>query len=189
MTIITLILLICLLATLFMLFSIRTRLTRKIDDLSARHLEAVRMLDHQQQENTKVKKQFADNYKNQFHLLNELCAAYWSPIKKDKKDYIYEQVTEMLQILDTDVEHQGKFESEINSSVDNIMVKLREDMPNHNETDYRFIEYIIAGFDAKTIASIMGYSVDSIYTKKNRIKREISKIQSPHKSLYETFIS
>ena len=189
MTIITLILLICLLATLFMLFSIRTRLTRKIDDLSARHLEAVRMLDHQQQENTKVKKQFADNYKNQFHLLNELCAAYWSPIKKDKKDYIYEQVTEMLQILDTDVEHQGKFESEINSSVDNIMVKLREDMPNHNETDYRFIEYIIAGFDAKTIASIMGYSADSIYTKKNRIKREISKIQSPHKSLYETFIS
>lgn len=185
MTIITVILLICFLATLFMLFSIRSRLTRKIDELSSRHLEAIQMLDHQQQENTKVKKQFADNYKNQFHLLNELCAAYWSPIKKDKKDYIYEQVTEMLQIIDTDVE----FENEINSSVDNIMVKLREDMPNHNETDYRFIQYIIAGFDAKTIASIMGYSVDSIYTKKNRIKREISKIQSPHKSLYETFIS
>ncbi|MBR5956037.1 MAG: hypothetical protein IK022_05800 [Bacteroidales bacterium] len=81
MTIITVILLICFLATLFMLFSIRTRLTRKIDELSSRHLKAIQMLDHQQQENTKVKKQFADNDKNQFHLLNELCAAYWSPIK------------------------------------------------------------------------------------------------------------
>ncbi len=182
------VLIICLLVMLFLFFSVRMRLTRKIEEISTLHLEVKKMLDSQKQENSKVRKQFMDTYKNQFHLLNDLCAAYWSPVKKDKRDYIYEQVMDILRVIDTDVESQSKFENDINNSLDNIMVKLRADLPNHKEADFRFIQYIIAGFEAKTIANIMGYSVASVYTKKNRIKSEISKIESPNKILYETFI-
>ena len=49
-------------------------------------------------------------------------------------------------------------------------------MPNTTEKDFRFIAFLILGFDTKAIARMMGYNVSTVYTKRHNIKDKIAKL-------------
>ena len=134
------------------------------------------------------RRQYASMYKAQYKTLNDLCAAYLSPIKKDRKEVLYDEAMRQLDIIINDKDSQDRFMSLVNNSLDNIMDKLRTDLPNHKELDYHFLMYIIVGFDATTISNLTGYSVGTVYTKKNRLKGTISSLSSPYKDFYLQFI-
>jgi len=135
-----------------------------------------------------LRKQFARMYKAQYKTLNRLCAAYFSPIKKERKEIIYDEVLNQMDAIVNYTEKQDKFMSADNDSLDNIIDKLREDLSGHKEQDFRFMAYVIAGFDATTISCLTGYSVGTVYTKKHRLKIEISNLTSQHRKLYLEFI-
>ena len=175
---------------------------KRIEELSALQHESQQMLDLQNAQAASInaqlaekdtallllRKQFATIYKAQYKTLNDLCAAYLSPIKKDRKDVLYDEAMRQLDVIVNDKESQNRFMSLVNGSLDNIIDKLRKDLPNHKEQDFRFLMYVIAGFDATTISNLTGYSVGTVYTKKNRLKVEISQLSSPYKSFYLDFI-
>ena len=135
-----------------------------------------------------LRKKYATMYKAQYKTLNDLCAAYLSPIKKDRKEVLYDEAMRQLDIIINDRESQDKFMVMVNCSLDNIIDKLRMDLPNHKDQDFRFLMFIIVGFDATTIANLTGYSVGTVYTKKNRLKGEIANLSSPHKDFYLRYI-
>lgn len=180
----------------------RASFNKRIDELSSLHLESQRMLDLQNAKTTTIsaqlaekdaalfdlRKQYATMYKAQYKTLNDLCAAYLSPIKKDRKDVLYDEAMRQLDIIINDKDSQEKFMSLVNNSLDSIMDKLRTDLPNHKELDFRFLMFIIVGFDATTISNLTGYSVGTVYTKKNRLKGTISGLSSPYKDFYLQFI-
>ncbi len=60
---------------------------------------------------------------------------------------------------------------------------------SHKEQDFRFLAFIIAGFDAATISHLTGYSVGSVYTKKNKLKKEIANLDSPYRDFYLQFFN
>ncbi|HBN02314.1 MAG TPA: hypothetical protein DD383_06910, partial [Rikenellaceae bacterium] len=64
----------------------------------------------------------------------------------------------------------------------------RVDLPDATDNEFRFIALNILGFDAKTIARIMGYAVQSVYTKRVRLRARISAITSEYKDFYLDFI-
>lgn len=188
---------------LFYLYSRRkASFTKRVEELSKLQIESQQMLDLQNARIALVKaqleekdaallalrKHFASIYKAQFKTLNDLCAAYLSPIKKDRKEVLYDEAMRQLDIIVNDKDSQDKFMSMVNSSLDGIIDKLRKDLPAHKEHDIRFLMYIIAGFDATTISNLTGYSVGTVYTKKNRLKGEISRLSSSHKAFYLQFI-
>lgn len=191
------------LIVLYLYYRMRNeRLSKEREELSALNQEARHMLDIEKAnvENVigqldekeaallSLRKQFASMYKAQYKVLNDLCAAYWSPMKKDKKDVIYDEVKRQVSVIANDEENQDRFISLVNASLDNIVDKLQQDLPNHSTQDFRFLTYIIAGFDAKTIANLMDYSVGTVYTKKNRLKTEISGLSSPNREFYLDYI-
>lgn len=135
-----------------------------------------------------LKKQFASMYKSQFKSLNDLCAAYLSPVKKDKKDKLYEEALRQINIIANDEGSRNKFMTIVDKSLDNIIQKLREDLHGSKEEDFTFLMFVIVGFDAKTIASLTGYSVGTVYTKKTRLKHKISKLNSPNRAFYLDFL-
>lgn len=194
---------IILLGVLIMLYLKRMAVyDKRIEELSALQHESQQMLDlHNAQAASmnaqlaekemallQLRKQFATIYKAQYKTLNNLCAAYLSPIKKDRKDVLYDEAMRQLDVIVNDKESQNRFMSLVNGSLDNIIDKLRKDLPNHKEQDFRFLMYVIAGFDATTISNLTGYSVGTVYTKKNRLKVEISQLSSPYKNFYLDFI-
>ena len=175
---------------------------KKITELSALQRESQQMLELQNVQRIyadtqlaekdaallELRKQFARMYKAQYKTLNRLCAAYFSPIKKERKEIIYDEVLNQMDAIVNYTEKQDKFMSAVNDSLDNIIDKLREDLSGHKEQDFRFMAYVIAGFDATTISCLTGYSVGTVYTKKHRLKIEISNLTSQHRKLYLEFI-
>lgn len=175
---------------------------KKIEELSALHRESQQMLDLQSAQAASanaqlvqkeadlfsLRKQFASMYKAQYKTLNDLCAAYLSPMKKDRKDIIYDEVMSQLRDIINDEDSQNRFMSMVNASLDGIMDKLHQDLPKHKEQDFHFLMYIIVGFDATTISNLTGYSVGTVYTKKNRLKGEISALSSPYRDFYLEYI-
>lgn len=183
-----------LLVLLLGFFSFRRKaiLNRRIEDVSALNAESQQMLALQKSETEStllsLRKQFADMFKAQFKSLNDLCAAYLSPVKKDRKDKVYAAAMSQLDMIINDTDSHDKFMLQVNASLNGIMDKLRADLPNHDEHDFRFLAYVIVGFDAKTISSLTGYSVGTVYTKKNRLKKEISELKSVYRDYYMVFI-
>ena len=177
----------------------RSRLNRQIEQLTSLSLESQRMLElqNEQSENElkqkdaallSLQKEFASMYKAQYKALNDLCAAYWSPIRRDKKEMIYEEALRQISIIGKDVNSQNKFMAIVNQSLDGIIDKLKADLPDHQEQDFRFLVLLIVGFDAKTIANLTGYAVGTVYTKKNRMKAEITALTSPNRNFYLEYI-
>lgn len=192
------------LALIVVLFTRRNAvLNKRIEELSSLHEESKRMLDLQNARTAiidaqlaekdaallSLRKQFASLYKAQYKTLNDLCAAYLSPIKKERRDVVYDEVMNQLRFIINDEDSQKEFMSLVNKSLNGIIEKLRKDLPNHQESDIRFLTYIIVGFDAKTISSLTGYSVGTVYTKKNRLKGAIANLSSPHRDLYLDYIN
>ena len=177
----------------------RSRLNRQIEQLTSLSLESQRMLELQNEQSEKelkqkdaallsLQKEFASMYKAQYKALNDLCAAYWSPIRRDKKEMIYEEALRQISIIGKDVDSQNKFMAIVNQSLDGIIDKLKADLPDHQEQDFRFLVLLIVGFDAKTIANLTGYAVGTVYTKKNRMKAEIAALTSPNRNFYLEYI-
>ena len=177
-------------------------LDKRIEELATLHHESQQMLDLQNSKTAAVnaelaekdaalfqlRKQFASLYKAQYRTLNNLCSVYLSPIKKDRKELLYDEVMRQLDVIVNDNESQNKFMSIVNNSLDNIIDKLRYDLSGHKEMDFRFLMYVIVGFDATTISNLTGYSVGTVYTKKNRLKGEISNLSSAYRDFYLEFI-
>ncbi len=188
---------------LFYLYSKRKAFfNRRVEELSKLQLESQQMLDLQNAKAAlvnsqlaekdaallEIRRQFASLYKAQYKTLNDLCAAYLSPVKKDRKDLLYDEAMRQLELIVNDKDAQYKFMSMVNNSLDGIIDKLRKALPDHKEQDFRFLMYVIAGFDATTISNLTGYSVGTVYTKKNRLKGEISGLSSLYRDFFLQFI-
>ena len=127
--------------------------------------------------------------KQQYAQLNKLCRRYFESGKssKDSDDNIYAEVKKILAILDEP--NQKELESMLDDNLDGIMTKLRAAIPDTTEKDFRFISFLILGFDTKTIARMMGYNVNTVYTKRYNIKEMIARLDDENKALFSELIS
>ena len=136
-----------------------------------------------------LRAKFVQVNKQQYAQLNNVCRRYFESSKssKDSDDNIYAEVKKILAILDEP--NQKELESMLDDNLDGIMTKLRAEMPNTAEKDFRFIAFLILGFDTKTIARMMGYNVSTVYTKRHNIKDKILRLNSEHQALFSELIS
>ena len=134
-----------------------------------------------------LRREFVRAYKRQYSQLNDLCTEYWETVGSGKeKDRIYLKVKRIVSVIDGC--NQRKLERMINENLNGIMKKLRCELPDATDNDFRFIALNILGFDAKTIARVMGYTVQSVYTKRVRLRSWISKLDSENKVFFLDFI-
>lgn len=120
-----------------------------------------------------LRRKYVEANKSQYQQLNNLCHLYLEGGGNKKE--IFAEVNKILSILDES--NQKNLESMLDDNLDGIMRKLRLAMPDLTEKDFRFISFMILGFDAKTVAQIMGYNVGTVYSKRHSIKSKISKLE------------
>ena len=127
--------------------------------------------------------------KRRYTHMNALCRRYLESSKTSRsgKDEIYAEVKEILAILDEP--NQKELESMLDDNLDGIMTKLRAAIPDATEKDFRFISFLILGFDTKTIARMMDYNVNTVYTKRYNIKEKIARLNDENKALFSELIS
>jgi tetratricopeptide repeat protein len=122
-------------------------------------------------------------YRSQFNLLDELCSEYWSPAHNNDKR-IYNKVKEVVSVIKDGSGQHSEFEAGINAGLYNIMLKLRTDFSKFNEDDFRLLSYVIVGFEAKTIATLMDITPGCVYTRKSRLKDRILSASTENVELY-----
>ena len=198
-----LVLLLVLILSAFYFFRKYVRWMRRIDELTAlqdeiRHqnieqgliLDGIKeKIEVKDMELLHLRREYVSLFKSQFQTMDELCANYFLRQTQKEKDKIYEDVKSRLSDLISNVRTQAQFEELINGRLDNIMLKLRKDLPGSSDNDFRFMSLIIAGFSSKSIACLMGYTPGTVYVKKNRLKERIKCIDSEYKDFYLMFIS
>lgn len=134
-----------------------------------------------------LRREYVLAYKRQYSQLNDLCAEYWKVSGGSRaKDRIYENVRRIVSVVDAG--NQKRLERMIDDSLDEMMKKLRRDLPEATDNEFRFMALNILGFDAKTIARIMNYTVQSVYTKRVRLRVRISELASEDREKYLEFI-
>lgn len=121
-------------------------------------------------------------FKKQFELLNELSGTFYETreIKKDK-EAIYRQVRENIDGLMKNKGSVQLLEEIVNNYRNNVMQKLRTQVTQLGEQEYRFMIFVYAGFSSKAISIFMQESLGNVYTKKSRIKSIISRSEAPEK--------
>lgn len=136
-----------------------------------------------------LRSKYVQANKRQYAQLNVLCRQYLESSNSSKggKDKIYTEVKKILAILDEP--NQKDLESMLDDNLDGIMTKLRAAIPDATEKDFRFISFLILGFDTKTIARMMDYNVNTVYTKRYNIKEKIARLDDENKTLFSELIS
>ena len=137
-----------------------------------------------------ISKQLHDNgefiarmFSRQYELLNKLTSRYYETHGCNKdKDAIYKYVSKEIERLSSDKQSIRQLEDMVNHYKGNIMITIREVLPNLSEMEYRLLCYLCAGFSAKAISIFTGDSTNNIYVKKSRIKREILKLNDDTKT-------
>lgn len=72
-----------------------------------------------------------------------------------------------------------ELEDIVNKCCNNVMRKLREEIPTFDEIDYRQLCYHYAGFSGKLISILLDKSQANIYMRKSRLKEKIQQTISP----------
>lgn len=98
------------------------------------------------------------------------------------------QVSRILSEI-SDPAKQKKFEARINKDLDNIMYKIRTDFPKLREDDYRFLSYIIVGFDTASLSVLFDQTPGAVRVRKTRLKSILLNSESENKGLYSIFFS
>ena len=89
--------------------------------------------------------------------------------KQDQKD-----IKTFLSDLRREVEEDSSLEEVLDAALDGVMSRFRQDYPNLTQKDYLLMSFIVAGFDATTIAVIFdAVSIESVRMKKSRLKKAI----------------
>lgn len=157
------------------------------DDVSRRLSEEQVLKTESERKLLHLRRKFLLAYKFQYRQLNELCNEFWNVSgTARKKDKIYSKVKEIVEFIDAC--NQTKLERMIDDNLDGIMKRLRSDFPDSTDNDFRFLALNILGFDAKTIARVMGYTVQSVYTKRVRWRNRLSDLPPESSAFYLEFM-
>lgn len=141
--------------------------------------------DYKAENPESLKKKFIELYHTKFEVLGQLCDQYMRvQDRNDKETLVYRKVVSLVDELKSDRKARMKFEEILNRDLNNIMRNLKEEFPNFKEIDYAIFSYVIVGFDAMTIASLLGESINNIYSRKSRIKHKIYESNAPHKNQF-----
>lgn len=166
----------------------RRKAEERVEALTTLSNTMSREIEDARKREKNLQDQFALAFKDQFKLLGNLCDAYWSPVRKSEKDKIYDEVKDLLAIMDQNTERQQELEDILNKNLNGIMRSLRKELPSLREQDYRLVAYTMLGLRSKTIAAILGYTEASVNTLKSRIRKQVSALDSANRDKYLKYL-
>ena len=138
-----------------------------------------------------LQREYTMHLQSSFREWGQLYKAYYHPGKNDILDIrenVYYEATNAISRLSGDKEGQMLLERRLNEVFDDVMVHYRADFPDEEESDYHFVSFVFAGFDASILkAAFQIPSIPATYARKSRLKESIQNSSSRNKEQYLRF--
>ncbi len=127
--------------------------------------------------------------KERFAVINELAATYYERKGANEQRAIYNKVKTLLDTYASQAEGKQEIERVVDLCHDNIMQKLRAELPELKEAELDLLRYVYAGFSLQVISVFTGDTVNYTAVKKSRLKTKIAKSNAPSKELFIKLMS
>ena len=133
---------------------------------------------------------YANLYQDRFSEIGRMFDFYNNEQELSQKaaEQYIQQMEKIFDEIKRGESGQKEFEKRINMELDNIMGKLRLDFPEFKESDFRFLSYVIVGFDATTRSIILNETPNNMRVKKARLLKKIMNSDSENIPLYSCFL-
>lgn len=123
--------------------------------------------------------------KDRLQLIDELGNMYYEqPNTRKQQEHIYCKVKSVIDDLSNNRKTLDELEDIVNKCRDNKMARLRKDMPELKEKDFKLACYLFAGFSNRIICIFMGDSIENIYKRKSRLKAKIAASSTPSRGAF-----
>lgn len=138
-------------------------------------------MQNQQNKESRVRLLLNDQYK----ILDELCRTFFErDSTRAQQEQIYREVQTRMQALSEDPKTAEKLEQIINTTHNDLMLRLKEQLPQFTENDFLFLRLVYAGFSAQVISLITHESIHNTYARKHRLKKRMMQSNAPDKELF-----
>ena len=128
----------------------------------------------------------------QFDIIHQLCDKFHdlqSNIEDKKLTKISRQIISHINEFSSDPAIISGLESIANNINNDVIIKLKEQIPNIKKDDFSLLLYYFAGFSPKAISVFTQISLSNVYTRKSRLKKEIENMNIPDKELFLSILS
>ena len=125
--------------------------------------------------------QIAELFGTYSKLLNSLSETYYE--NQGSKSAIFAQIEKEIKKI-SEGNMIVELEAILNTNLDNIMARLRAELPHLKEKDYVFLTLLYARFSGKTIATFMKLERNHIYQIKHRLRDEIKSSDAPSRDFF-----
>jgi len=122
--------------------------------------------------------------KERFGIINELAATYYERQGANEQKAIFNKVKALLDSYASDKKGKQEIEEVVNACYDDIMVKVRQELPELKEPELDLLRYIYAGFPLRVICVFTGDSINYTTVKKSRLKAKIANSEAPSKNRF-----
>ena len=163
-----------------------------ISDLRKKQ-NSIKLLTANEQEQrislSKVQRQLNGLIYNNLQNIDSLLDAYYSDATKNvKREQLIKVVDNYVRDFASNENGYITVERLVNEFRNNIMVKLREEMPNLKEEEYRLLCLIYADFSSNAICLFMGYDKNKLYKRKNYLKGILTSSECKSKKEFIRFL-
>ncbi|MDE7413902.1 MAG: hypothetical protein K2N05_08985 [Muribaculaceae bacterium] len=165
-------------STIFII--VKRRLSRKRKEIE----ELSMLISERTNRNCELEEQVNTLYSNRLDTLNMLCNEYFEKSDSEKvKLSLYNEVEKHILAL-RDTKSITQLESIVNMYMDNILVKVREQMPELNKKDLIFLTYLYAGFSPRAVCIFTDIKIKNYYNRRSRLKNRILESNAPDKEIF-----
>lgn len=136
--------------------------------------------------NHELQKKVDELYHSRLDTLNMLCNEYFEKNDSEKiRLTLYNEVERHILHL-RDKKSLEELEAAVNTYLDNIMAKVRQQLPEMKTTDLNFLIYLFAGFSPRAICIFTDIKIKNFYNRRSRLKERILASDAPDR---EWFVS
>lgn len=125
-----------------------------------------------------------------YYVLERLCEQYYIyEGTENLQDKIMKEVKTIINDLREDPESVKVMENALNDACNNVVKKLRNQVPSLKEDDIRLFVFVASGFSSTTISTILEREKNIIYNRIYRLKGKISSSEAENKADFLNFLN
>lgn len=116
-----------------------------------------------------------------FDVIDSLCETYYeSQGTKVERKAIVEKVKEQIEELKSDSGLFSEMERCISECRPGFIEAIRDNWPEMKPDDYHLIVYLACNLSNRSIAVLLGKSIDVVYKRKSRLKARLNSLNLPN---------
>lgn len=169
-----------LLSALSAYWFMRIRLRQRREEMETMTM----LIAERTEKNEKLQSMVDSLYSERLDTLNMLCNEYFEKNESERiKLTLFNEVEKHIMAL-RDRKNVEALEKVVNTYLNNILIKLREQLPTLSQSDMTFITYLYAGFSPRAICIFTDIKVKNFYNKRSRLKEKILASGAPDKAWF-----